>query len=272
MSLPPHFESVMRISGASVAGSLHLRDDRPCEDAWEGRVFEGAGVAVVAVSDGLGSARYGGDGASVAVSAAISALSSGLIQVLDEGGGSADQIAPSVLVQAACRAAREAVFSHASASGGTPDEYACTLIVLLWNRGAVTSARIGDGAVVCLQGEKHILLSAPEERRYVNEVVPLTADDYEGACIISPVVTGIRACAVFTDGCERLFLEKDVDGFRPYEPFFRPFFPAVASMAGTAYGDRAIADLLASDTFISFSEDDKTLVVVVSDERRDENT
>lgn len=271
MVLSSHPVRVVRISGASVPGPSHQRTTLPCEDAWEGMVFEGTGAAV-AVSDGLGSARYGGVGASVAVSAAISALSSCFIPESDDGGRGADHLTPSAMVRAACRAARDAVFSHAVASGSTPDAFACTLIVLLWCGETVTSARVGDGAVVCLQGENHILLSAPDERRYVNEVVPLTAVDYEDACVISPAVTGVRACAVFTDGCERLFLEKDAGGYRPYEPFFRPFFPAVAPVAGTVDGDRAIADLLVSDTFISFSEDDKTLVVVVSDEGRDEDT
>ena len=259
-----------RISGAAVAGPSHLAVNRPCEDAWEGVVFGERGAAI-AVSDGLGSAPLGRKGASIAVSAAITAISRFFSSSLEGGGYDMGPESNSDIVRAACRAAHDAVFCHASASGILPNEYACTLILLLWHGDAVTAARIGDGAVVCMQNDEHILLSAPDERKYVNEVVPLTAEEYEGACVVSPDMSGICACAVFTDGCERLVLEKKPDCYYPYEPFFRPFFPAVVPIVGTAEGDGAIADLLVSDTFISFSEDDKTLVVVVSDEGRDED-
>ncbi len=47
---------------------------------------------------------------------------------------------------------------------------------------------------------------------------------------------------------------------------------ASTSLAGTPDYDPTIAGLLSSDNFISYSEDDKTLVVVVSDEERGEYT
>lgn len=260
-----------RICGAAVAGPSHRAEAAPCQDAWDAAVFGRLG-AVVAVADGLGSAVHGKEGAQVAVSAAIAALSAFFEPWADGFGCDADVEKNSRMVRAACRAARDAVLARADACGAAPRSFACTLIVLLCYGNVVTTARIGDGAVVCLQGDEIVLLSAPHERRYVNEVVPLTDEGFENACVVSPDMPAVTACSVFTDGCERLILEKNPEGYQPYIPFFRPFFSAVAPLAGTPDGDRAIESLLSSDRFITFSEDDKTLVVVVADEERGEDT
>ncbi|WAI01678.1 protein phosphatase 2C domain-containing protein [Methanogenium organophilum] len=271
MSVPPPVGCRYRISGAAVAGLSHQSEGRLCEDIWEGAVFGVAGAAV-AVADGLGSAPHGRRGAMVAVSAAIEALSVFFIPGPDGEGCDAEHEPNHAMVRGACRAAHNAVFRYASACNISSRSFACTLIVLLWNGNQVTTARIGDGAVVCLQGGEQILLSAPQERRYVNEVVPLTDEGYEDACVISSDLSCVTACAIFTDGCERLFLEKKPDGYHPHEPFFLPFFSAIEPLAGTPEGDRAIANLLVSDKFISFSEDDKTLVVVTTNEGSGEYT
>ena len=260
-----------RISGAAVPGQSHRAEEKPCEDAWDAAVFGRAGAAV-AVADGLGSVPHGREGAMVAVSAAITALSAFFVPWDDQDGCDADIETNGRMVRIACKAARDAVLTHAATCGITPRSFASTLIVLLWYGNTLTTARIGDGAVVCLQKNEIILLSAPQERRYTNEVVPLTDEGYMDACVVSPDMPEVTACSVFTDGCERLMLEKKSDGYHPYEPFFRPFFSAVMPLAGTPEGDRAIADLLLSDRFITFSEDDKSLVVVVTDERRGEDT
>ncbi|MDE4907637.1 protein phosphatase 2C domain-containing protein [Methanogenium marinum] len=271
MSVFPSAGYHYRISGAAVAGPSHKVDGIPCEDAWDAVVFGRAGAAVV-VADGLGSAEHAKDGAMVAVSAAMESISACFDLWEDGVGCDADIEKNDRMVRDACRAAHDAVVTHAAAYGISLQSFATTLIVLLWHGNTLTTARIGDGAVVCLQNDEIILLSAPQERRYVNEVVPLTDDSYEDACVLSSDVPDVTACSVFTDGCERLMLEKKSDGYHPYEPFFRPFFPAVLSLAGTPEGDSAIAGLLSSDNFIRFSEDDKTLVVVVSDEERGEYT
>ncbi|WFN35578.1 protein phosphatase 2C domain-containing protein [Methanogenium sp. S4BF] len=260
-----------RISGAAVAGPSHDAGEMPCQDAWDAAVFGGSGAAV-AVADGLGSAVHGREGALAAVSAAVSALTSFFRPWPDGAGCDADIEKNSRMLNAACKAAHDAVMTRAAACGANPRSFACTLIILLWYGNVVATARIGDGAVVCLQGDEIVLLSAPHERRYVNEVVPLTDEGYEDACVLSSDLPAVTACSVFTDGCERLVLEKKPDGYHPYVPFFRPFFSAVAPLAGTPEGDRAIAGLLSSDRFITFSEDDKTLVVIVSDEGRGEDT
>jgi len=270
----PVFQSVeyrYRISGAAVAGPSHQAEGIPCEDAWDAAVFGRTGAAV-AVADGLGSAEHAKEGAMVAVSAAITALSAFFDPWPDGSGCDADIEKNGRMVRAACKAARDAVLTHAASCGLSHRSFASTLIILLWYGNTLTTARVGDGAVVCLQGDDIILLSAPSDRRYVNEVRSLMDDEYEDACVVSPDIPAVTACSVFTDGCERLFLDKKSDGYHPYEPFFQPFFSAMMPLTGTPEGDRAIADLLVSDRFITFSEDDKTLVVIVSGIERGEDT
>jgi hypothetical protein len=240
----PVFQSAeyrYRISGAVVAGPSHQAEGIPCEDAWDAAVFGRTGAAV-AVADGLGSAEHAKEGAMVAVSAAITALSAFFDPWPDGSGCDADIKKNGRMVRAACKAARDAVVTHAASCG--------------------LSHRSFD----------IILLSAPSDRRYVNEVRSLMDDAYEDACVVSPDIPAVSACSVFTDGCERLFLDKKSDGYHPYEPFFQPFFSAMMPLTGTPEGDRAIADLLVSDRFITFSEDDKTLVVIVSGRERGEDT
>lgn len=55
--------------GASVAGTRHIRDQIPCEDAWAGVILPGA--LIIAVADGLSSAEHGGKGADIAVSSSV---------------------------------------------------------------------------------------------------------------------------------------------------------------------------------------------------------
>ena len=214
MSVFPSVGYNYRISGAMVAGPSHMVDGISCEDAWDAKVFGNVGAAVV-VADGLGSAEHAKDGSDVAVSAAITAISTFFDPWPDGAGCDADIEKNDRMVLAACRSAHDAVVTHAVACGISPRSFATTLIVLLWYGNTLTTARIGDGAVVGLRKDEIILLSAPQERRYVNEVVSLTDDIYEDGCAISSDVSDITACSVFTDGCERFLLEKKTQWVSP---------------------------------------------------------
>ncbi len=63
-----------------------------------------------------------------------------------------------------------------------------------------------------------------------------------------------------------------MDGYAPQSPFYRLFFGSVASFLTFLRMGRAFETLLSSDRFITYSEDDKNRVVIVSDKGRGENT
>jgi hypothetical protein len=248
-----------RIFGASVIGPLHVRLGLPCQDACSFRSLEGES-AVIAVADGLGSASRSEVGAQLAVEAACRTAT----EILERPG---PEESLGDVVKAAVTAARSALEQRVGEDGVDLRDLACTLIVVAVRRDRIATAHIGDGAVVADAPPGLLLVSAPGDSEYANEVTPLTSDDWESSLRIIPLVVSVRSFAVLTDGCQRAALRKVRYGFEPFEPFFSPIFAYARGLADTAEGDEEVRALLSSAKVRGNSEDDKTLVVATIQRR-----
>jgi len=244
------------IFGASIKGPDHIKAGLACQDACAFEVLNEERVAF-AVADGLGSAARSELGAELAVKAAVSEFK----KISGEERGI--EVSLEHLARSAVAAARKALERAAGEKGLSLNELACTIMAGVARQGSMAVAHIGDGGAVAQTDDGLQIISAPAQSEYVNEVVPLTSQDYENALRISSL-TGIKALAAFTDGCQRAGLKKSPEGLEPHAKFFEPIFSwAMQEVEDPGLAGREIAGLLASDKLAAISEDDKTLVIAV---------
>lgn len=254
--------SYMQIFGGKKTGSSHISRGIPCQDAFFFDITA-KGEMIISVADGLGSAKFSDIGAEIAVKTAVNTIKDIFDLESDYGIPEASLMKNREIAMEAFSSARTALERYAADNRIQLKELGCTLLVLFTCEGYVTTGHIGDGAITALAGEDLLVLSGPGESEYVNEVTPLTSDGYEKKIRINENISGISALAVFTDGCQRAFLEKKDAVHTPYEPFFRPFFNYLMNLSGEEDGSAEIENFLGSEKMEKNSEDDKTLVAAV---------
>lgn len=197
---------------ASVPGASHLRAGLPCQDAY--RVAElPCGGMVVAVADGLGSARYADQGAQQAVAAVVERLGADIAAFHPKRKREWVK-----LLATAFATAQSAVKQIAAAAGSPIAEYATTLIVVVITDSWLAIGQIGDGAVVAqLANGKVRTLSKPQRGEFANETQPLTNAAALGRVRYLCRPQRPRALAVFSDGLQPVCL--NVGDHAPYQPF-----------------------------------------------------
>jgi len=253
------------ICGASVAGTGHRKSGTPCQDAW-GAQHLADDTVVMAVADGFGSAVHGGDGARIAVAAAIGAVNDFFEPACDDGELPAWYVKNRDIIRAGIDAAHAAICTVAGETGTPPREYACTLILVLWSGSFCTVGQIGDGGVVVKTMGGLACISSPQKGEYVNETFSLSAPEYGQHLRMTENVPGISACALFTDGLERSLLVKQGNTWEPYGPFFSPAFIYLETLSDTTGCEDEIASFLQSERMQVQSDDDMTLVMGIAKE------
>ncbi|MBN1167054.1 MAG: protein phosphatase 2C domain-containing protein [Methanospirillaceae archaeon] len=251
-----HNGKTVRIYGSCVQGASHEREGKECEDSWIGEVLPDTESlrALIAVSDGLGSAMYAKLGSSIAVSSALSHLEANRGAVFE----------------AACHA-RSELFRVAEDLGISPRDLACTLIVADVTPKKASVAHIGDGIVIGKEGDtgEYLLISGPGPSEYVNEVIPLTADDSIDSIRCTEVM-GISVLAVATDGCQGALSTRKDGGLEIFYPFVAPLFTYFTRTPFPDTGSSDLDTLLSGEKVKMVSDDDKTLVIAVISEEADD--
>ena len=218
----------------------------PCQDAFATR--QGDWGVAIAVSDGLGSATRSQEGAAASVEAAVAAAESHLI------GGEGLSCETVVVAFESARATLEGLDSTEIR------DFACTLIIAVLRDGYAIVGQIGDGGVVGQTPSGPKLISDPGDSEYVDEVEPLTAEDWQGRVRFAGAQQ-IEVISVFTDGCQRSLLSKSSEGLSPFTGFFDPVFNHVRSTTADELASKDVERLLAGSKMSGCSEDDKTLVI-----------
>jgi len=254
----------MPVFGGKTAGSSHTAKGLPCQDAFRFEITERREI-IVAVADGLGSAKHSETGALKAVNSAVDKIKS----IFEEGRLYDTPVAGMMknrdIVKEAFYSARESLEEYSKETGLPIKALACTLIVVFTYEGFITTGHIGDGAVVAEKEGNITIISFPGESEYINEVTPLTAGKIDENIRINENIPGVEAFAVFSDGCQRAFLQRKEGEYTPYEPFFRPFFSYAKGLADEEKASKEIAGFLESKKMMENSDDDKTLVIAVMD-------
>lgn len=235
-----------RLLGGSVAGSLHRRQGRGCDDAFGWHVDDTVLVAVTA--DGAGS-RPG-----TAAFGAFTAVEAVLAAAAQEHGADG-------AVERLFRAALSAVEGAARQLGIAPDLLATTLSVAVVGGARLAVGQVGDGIAVHGAGDAVEAVAVGERPEHVNETVFLTSPGAlsEHLRTFSTGADAVDALALSTDGLRYQVLD-DLATHRPFAPFFR---------AAWAYARRTDATPEAVTAFLDEIEDqsgdDKTLVLAVRD-------
>jgi len=245
-----------RVVCASIAGSSHQRFGQPCQDA-AGWALGPERSLIVAVADGAGSAKLGGEGARLAVSTAVNHL----INRRSLGSGESNK---KDLITALERA-RSALASEAEDRGVDIRELATTLILLQATHESVTALQVGDGSAVIEDRQNGVTgLTKPQVGEYVNETIFITAEDAMDRVETTTHLGAPSGGAVFSDGLQLLALK--MPEATPHTPFFEPLFRFVSTATDAQAADEELQSFLTSPRVTSQTTDDLTLVLFSRDD------
>lgn len=214
---------------ASLKGAAHVKDGSPNQDSAAvemmslGRLGP---LAIIAVSDGAGSAPYSQHGSRAACAAGVASLTRQL------GRNPAIAVKEHLLRSAlrrSVRNARRSVMTTAEKPGQSSgpanvNEYACTLMLALVSQRLVGVAHVGDGCVVAGDGDEWKLLSAPDNGEFANETKFLTNPRNLPRITVTSG-SDVKCVAVITDGLQDVALSR---GTVPYDRFWTPLYRALS--------------------------------------------
>lgn len=251
-----------KVVGASVQGASHRKmANTPCQDAHAHEVL-GDGTLVVAVADGAGSAKYSQEGSAAAVDAIISFVS--LLGSIPATGVGIMRLLFDTFEQA--RLALEGLAEEMSVR---LRDLHTTLWVVVAAGDVVAIARLGDGfAVAELEDGSLVSLMHQQKGEYAGETFFLTDPGALERVQVMVYHARPRSLSVSTDGLVRLAME--VASWEPFAGFFRPLVDFTASVEDEAAGCKQLAEFLDSARINTRTDDDKTLVIAVRKEVKDE--
>ena len=245
---------------ASRQGASHVKDGTPNQDSAVVRtpsLGRLGPVAIMAVSDGAGSARYSQFGSQAACAAGVASLA----RQLDRNRAIAVKrhLLRSAL-QRAVRSARRSVVDTANRSAGAVNvnDYACTVMLALASERLVGVAHVGDGCVVAGDGDEWSLLSEPDNGEFANETKFLTNPRNLPRIAVTSG-SGIRCVAAITDGLQDVALSL---GTAPYERFWTPLYRAL-NRSSASTPDAVLETLLRKVGDAGKATDDCTIAVFI---------
>ncbi len=205
------------------------------------------------VADGAGSASHGGDGAELAIQAAVEYLAEKLAQ---REFGLNDQLATDLVVFV-----RNKIFGAADGAGLTGRDFACTFLGLLSSPLGTLAFQIGDGGIVVDAGQGLELAIVPMSGEYANMTSFITDENAVEVLQTKAYADAASLAAAFSDGIQRIALNMATN--TPHEPFFAPFFKTL-KVATLEQEDRLqvlLAEFLGSAKVNERTDDDKTLAL-----------
>lgn len=203
--------------GKSVIGSSHITAGKGCEDALQyitERDASGDEVLICCVSDGAGSAQYGGEAAAFCTSEVLSALAR-----LSAAGEE--------LIEAFIYSLLEDIYdelqTQADDNGAELNEYSCTLLGCYLTAHRSVFFQVGDGAIVRgAATDAYTYVWWPHNGEYQNATSFLIDDKSFGNLNITIIDDRIDEVALFTDGLQLLALNNEHR--QVHQPFFSSLF------------------------------------------------
>ena len=253
--------SGLQVACASRQGTSHLKDGTPNQDNVVVAVLPAGRlgpVAIMAVSDGAGSASHSQHGSRAACVAGVASLTRRLNR--NPAIAVKEHLLRSALKRAV-RNARQSVTAAAQSRAGRPramnlSEYACTVMLTLTSARLVGVAHVGDGCVVAGDGEAWRLLSEPDNGEFANETRFLTNPQNWPRVTVS-AAPDITCLAVVTDGLQNVALSR---GSAPYERFWTPLYRAL-NRASSSSPDTVLEAMLQKVADANKADDDCTIAV-----------
>lgn len=240
----------------SQIGTSHLKHGTRKQDAFAAKALPNDAY-FFAVSDGAGSAAYGGQGAS---------LTCRLFSTrLREWFATSAELPANEQVLTWLDEIRDLLASLAETRSGTRRDFASTLVALIHTPKAALALQIGDSAMVgrTVEGTWEAICW-PENGEFASSTFFVT-DDPEVRLRTALLDNDYDAFALFSDGLEDMALEQETA--LPFLPFFEPMLAPIDN----ADGQRKLATLsaaldryLSSEPICERTDDDKTLILISS--------
>lgn len=245
-----------RLIRAAVAGSSHLRDQLPCQDACLAEVHtvpQGEALLIL-VADGAGSALRGGSGARLACETARECIIGWLA-------AHPSHLPTERLVAEWFASVRAALEAAAGSAGLAVREFATTLLLALIVPRTAAYGHIGDGGIVVDNGAGLELVFWPEAGEYANMTRFITDADALEHVRVAVSDSAPDEVAVFTDGIQRLAL--DFKAGSVHTPFFAPMLAVLRQQSHDVCRalEGQLLAFLDSPKVNSRTDDDKTLVL-----------
>jgi hypothetical protein len=245
-------------AAASRRGSSHEKSNTRLQDAFSCFVTgENDEFFVGIVSDGAGSARFGGEGASLVCRTIGSRIrrhmrAEGRLPADDEILTWTDEV-------------RDLLASVAQRREAELRDFASTLVCLIAGQDNFVALHVGDGCVVIRESgsDNWSAASWPEHGEYASTTYFMT-DDSGLRLRISRGDKPIEAASLFSDGLERLAL--DFATKLPFPRFFNGVMaPVVASESVGRDGplSAALKEYLGSPSVLARTDDDTTLILAL---------
>jgi hypothetical protein len=208
---------------------------------------------VVAVSDGAGSAAFGGEGAALAVQVATGTAVTCLRQRQQR------RLRANLTRRDAhhiVSAVQTALDELAATLLCSRRDLASTLLVAVVGPRGTFALQIGDGAIVARTQSGDLLLATwPQQGEYVNTTSFVGDEDAKPALASWPAVTEL---ALLSDGLQHLALVSATK--QPHPPFFAPLWQTMAQMP-PAELQPLLCQWLQSPVITERTDDDTTLLL-----------
>lgn len=245
-----------RVAGSSVTGSAHASAGRKCQDRHRVEVTR-KGLLIAVVSDGAGSAAFGGEGAALLcdhVAGALAALAEHETRI-----GRAGLLAACRAVCQGVASARSVASTLAAECGSGIEAFHATLVgaVMLPGAGGLFF-HIGDGAALAL-GKGGWTLSGPRNGEYADTTWFFTDPAWRKRLRFTRIGADAETVFVMSDGVTELGLKHNGGGTEPFMPFFEPIGRFLAQ-ASREEGEQALTATLDSEAVRARTGDDKTLI------------
>jgi hypothetical protein len=243
-------------AAATCRGTSHERAGTPCQDVSRALLMgRRKSVFAAVVSDGAGSAHFGGQGAAVTcrtiVSSARRHFAKSSVAPTDEA------------LWFWIDEARDRINTAAARRDTNARQFACTLVAVFAMRDSTLILHVGDGAAVLRQGRDWVSPSWPANGEYASTTFFVTEEPMP-QLRITRLDQPADAVAVFTDGIERLTLNFAEE--RPHAPFFDAMFQPILRSEAAGKSSALTASLtryLNGSAVNERTDDDKTLILAV---------
>ena len=248
-----------QVLGVSVQGLGHEQNGLPCQDSFAYHLIPDAGICIVAVADGAGSALYSDQGARVATKAATEALAQNYEKLLTPLN---EQSWQAIALETAQKAL-EAVEAHKASRPGTDlGDYASTLLLIVVMSNWVAGFQIGDGAILIEKNQQELsFLLQPPGGEYINETFFLTSQDALNKMSVAYKEECISRAILMTDGLSLLAFK--LPGPTIHHPFFKPFLELAADQTVSQEDKESkMRSFFTSDRVRQRTDDDITMVIV----------
>ncbi|NCS06580.1 MAG: protein phosphatase 2C domain-containing protein [Microcystis aeruginosa G13-07] len=242
-------------------GVWHQKNNLPCQDYGEYRLLDK--VIIGAVADGAGSAKYSHIGAELAVKEILTYLGKYEQEFSSYSSQSIAQSAHKIF-SLATQQVISILYNKAINNHCSFNELACTLIAFIATPHWIAAMQIGDGfLVVRLQDSQfYQLLFHPDRGEFVNETTFITSKNVLETMQVQTIVGEQKFICASTDGLESVSM--NLRNWLPFTPFFKPLETYLEQTNNPEQDKQYLIRFLASERLQSRTDDDKTLLLCLS--------